>query len=97
MGVRGETLAGPAHLVAEVVEVVFSEAALEEGTGVDAGRPVTLEEDLIASLAVGLSPEEVVEAHLHEGAAEAKVARWPPMPSERVLALVTMTAAFQRM
>ena len=50
-----------ADLLAELVEVVLGEAALEEGPGVDAGRGVALEVDGVAGLPVGLAPEEVVE------------------------------------
>src|SRR5690606_26021604 len=53
-------------LAAEVVEVVLGEPALEECPGVDAGRGVALEVDLVAVLAVVLAAEEVVEADLIE-------------------------------
>ena len=60
--------AGPARpdLLAEVVELLLGQAALEEGPGVDAGGGVALEVDLVAGLAVVLAPEEVVEADLVE-------------------------------
>ena len=62
--VAGQPVA--AHLVAEVVELLLGQAALDEGPGVDAGRRVALEEDLVAEAAVGLAAEEVVEADLVE-------------------------------
>jgi hypothetical protein len=80
-----------------VVELVLGEAALEEGPGVDAGGGVALEVDVVAGQAVVLAAEEVVEADLVERGDEAKVERWPPMPSACLLARTTMTAAFQRM
>ena len=65
MGVAGQALA--ADLEAEVVQLVLGQAALEEGPGIDAGGGVALEVDGVAGLAVGLAPEEVVEADLVEG------------------------------
>ena len=53
-------------LAPEPVEVLLGQAALEERAGVDAGRGVALEEDLVAGAAVGLAAEEVVEADLVE-------------------------------
>ncbi len=53
-------------LLAEVVELVLGEPALDEGAGVDAGRGVALEVDEVAEAAVGLAAEEVVEADLVE-------------------------------
>ena len=64
MGVAGQAVA--ADLVAEVVELALGQPALDEGPGVDAGRGVPLEEDLVAEAAVGLAAEEVVEADLVE-------------------------------
>ena len=52
------------RLAPEVVELVLAEPPLEERAGVDAGRRVALEEDLVAGLAVVLAAEEVVEADL---------------------------------
>jgi len=52
------------RLLAEVVEVLLRQAPLQEGPGVDAGRSVALEEDLVARAAVVLAAEEVVETHL---------------------------------
>ena len=64
VGVAREPLAR--DLLAEVVELVLGEAALDEGAGVDAGGAVALEVDEVPEAAVGLPPEEVVEAHLVE-------------------------------
>ena len=62
MGVAGQA---PARdLLAEVVELVLGEPALDEGAGVDAGGAVALEVDEVPEAAVGLAPEEVVEADL---------------------------------
>ena len=47
-----------------MVEVVLGQAALEERAGVDAGRGVALEVDVVAGVAVVLAAEEVVEADL---------------------------------
>jgi hypothetical protein len=68
MGVAGQPLApvvGRAALLAEQVELLLGQPALEVRAGVDAGRGMTLEEDLVAE-AVGLAAEEVVEADLVE-------------------------------
>jgi hypothetical protein len=54
-------------LAAEVVELLLGEPSLEVGAGVDAGRRVALEVDVVAGQAVVLAAEEVVEAHLVEG------------------------------
>src|SRR5206468_2595922 len=65
VGIRAQ--AGPGHyFLAEVVELVLAEAALQEGTGVDARRGVTLEEDLVAPAVRVLAAEEVVEADFVE-------------------------------
>jgi hypothetical protein len=58
-------LAGQLHAV--VVELLLAQAPLDEGLGVDPGRGVALEEDLVAGGPVRLAPEEVVEAHAVEG------------------------------
>lgn len=85
-----------AGLLAEVVELLLGDPAVEEGAGVDAGGGVALEEDLVAAVALVLAPEEVVEAHVVEGggggegrdvAADTDAGSW---------ARETMTAAFQR-
>ena len=54
------------QLLAEPVELVLGQAALEERAGVDAGGGVALEVDLVAAAGVVLAAEEVVEAHLGE-------------------------------
>jgi hypothetical protein len=54
------------ELLAEAVELVLGESALEERPGVDAGGGMALEEDLVAGLAVLLAAKEVVEADLVE-------------------------------
>ena len=51
-------------LAAEVVELRFTETALDERACVNTWRGVSLEEDLIAGRAVVLPAEEVVEADL---------------------------------
>ena len=51
-------------LLAEAVELVLGQPALEEGAGVDAGGGVALDEDLVAAAGVVLAAEEVVEADL---------------------------------
>ncbi len=86
------------QLLAEPVELLLGQPALEERAGVDARRRVALEEHLVAGLAVVLAAEEVVEAHLVQAggrgvggdvAAHAQAAAG--------CARETMTAAFQRM
>ena len=62
--IRRQARVRPADLTTEVVEVVLGQAALEERTGVHAGRGVALEVDVIAGGAVVLAAEEVVEADL---------------------------------
>ena len=54
-------------LLAEAVEPVLADPALEEGAGVHAGGGVPLEEDLVTAAGVVLAAEEVVEADLVEG------------------------------
>ncbi len=54
------------HLLAERVELVLGQPALEERAGVDAGRAVALEVDVVAAAGVVLAAEEVVEADLVE-------------------------------
>jgi hypothetical protein len=63
--VGGEALARH-DLAAEVIELRFREAALEEGAGVDAGCAVALVVDLVAHALGILAAEEVVEADLVE-------------------------------
>ena len=43
---------GRQRLAPEVVELLLGEAPLQEGAGVDAGRRVALEEDLVAGGAI---------------------------------------------
>ena len=57
-------------LLAEPVELLLGEPALEERAGVDAGGAVALDEDLVAAAGVVLAAEEVVEADLVEADAE---------------------------
>lgn len=66
MRVGRQALDPVGQLLAERVELGRVEAALKEGTGVDARGRVALDEDLIARLPVVLAAEEVVEAHLVE-------------------------------
>ena len=54
------------ELLAEAVEPVLRQPALEVGAGVDAGGGVALDEDLVAAARVVLAAEEVVEADLVE-------------------------------
>ena len=51
-------------LLAEAVEALCGDAALEVGAGIHAGGGVALEEDLVAAAGVVLATEEVVHAHL---------------------------------
>ena len=53
-------------LLAERVELLLAEPVQHERAGVDAGRGVPLEEDLVAAVALVLATEEVVEAHVVE-------------------------------
>ena len=55
-----------ADLLAELVEVVLGEPALEEGAGVDARGGVTLDVDGVAGEAAVLAAEEVVEPDVVE-------------------------------
>ena len=96
MRVRRQAAAGVRELLAEPVELVLGEPALEEGAGVDAGGGVALEVDLVAAAGVVLAAEEVVEADLVQRrgrgvggdvAADADAGR---------CARCTMIAAFQR-
>lgn len=65
--VAGEAVGGLRLLLAEGVELLLGEPVQQERAGVDAGGGVTLEEDLVAGLALGvLAPEEVVEADVVE-------------------------------
>ena len=67
MGVRRQAGAlAVLDLLAEAVELLLAQAALEEGAGVDARRAVALDVDLVAATLVVLAAEEVVEADLVE-------------------------------
>ena len=50
-------------LLAEAVEVLFAQSALEEGAGIHTWGSMALEEDLVTATGVILAAEEVVEAH----------------------------------
>ena len=52
------------QLAAKVVELVLVESVFEEGPRVDARRSVTLEIDVVPSLAVVLATKEVIEGQL---------------------------------
>ena len=70
VGVGGQApaaglLSGQLHAV--VVELLLAQAALDEGSGIDPGRGMALEEDLVTGRPARLAPEEVVEAHAVEG------------------------------
>ena len=58
--------AGRIHFVAEVLELIFGDAAFEVGPRVDAGRGVALDEEKVAFVAAVPVAEEVVEPHLVE-------------------------------
>ena len=64
--VRRQAAARPGvrELLAEAVEVLGAQAALEEGAGVDAGGGVALDVDVVAAAGVVLAAEEPVEADL---------------------------------
>ena len=62
--VGGQAAARVRLLLAESVELVLAEPALEEGAGVHAGGGVALVEDLVAAAGVVLAAEEVVVADL---------------------------------
>ncbi|MCY1396850.1 hypothetical protein D9M71_118350 [compost metagenome] len=66
-GVRigGQALA--VHFLAEVVQLLFADAAFEEGAGVDAGGDRPLDEDQVAAMLLGGRLEEVVEANIVKG------------------------------
>ena len=62
--VARQAAAVAADLLAEVVEVVGGQAALDERPRVDAGGGVALDVDVVAGVAVVLAAEEVVEPDL---------------------------------
>src|SRR3546814_7783461 len=57
------------HFLAEVVHLLFADAAFHECTGVNAWRGVALEVDQVAALFVGRGLEEIVEADVVQGCA----------------------------
>ena len=61
MRIRRETIA--ARFLAEMLELVFAQAAFEEGARVDAGRGMTLHEHHVAGMLVRRRAPEMVEAH----------------------------------
>jgi hypothetical protein len=71
LGVRVAGNALAVHLLAEVDELVFSEAAFEEGTGIHAGGAVALDIEQVAAVLatrVGIvGVPEVVETHAKHG------------------------------
>src|SRR5690349_2702694 len=67
MRVRRQPAAGMAVLLAEAVELVGREPALQERAGVDPGGGVALDENLVAAAGMALAPEEVVEPDFVEG------------------------------
>ncbi len=77
MRVGGQAAAG-LDLVAEVIELILGQPALEEGAGVDARCGVALEEDLVAHAGSVLAAEEVVEADLVQ-----RRRRWRMSPGGR--------------
>ncbi|CAG7629134.1 hypothetical protein SBRY_20538 [Actinacidiphila bryophytorum] len=64
--VAGQPVGRLGLLLPEGVQLRLAEPVKQEGAGVDAGRGVALEEDLVAAPAVVLAAEEVVEAHVVE-------------------------------
>jgi len=72
-------------LAAELLEIGFVEATLEECACVDSGRCVALEVDVIASVAIVLTAEEVVEADLVQARRARKCAE---VAADSVLVLV---------
>ena len=66
MRIGRKSATGVAVLLAEAVKTVGGQPALEEGAGIDSGRRVALDVDLVAATGVGLAAEEVVETHLVE-------------------------------
>ncbi len=62
----------PCHLTAEVVQLALRQAAFEKGSGVDAGRGMTLIIDEIARLGFRRAAEEVVEPDVVKGGRRSK-------------------------
>ena len=65
MRVRRQAIA--IDFLAEVVHLIFADAAFHERAGVDARRGVALEEDQVAAVFIGRGLEEVVEANVIQG------------------------------
>lgn len=65
--VAGQAVGSLGLLLPEGVELRLGQPVQEERAGVDTGRGMALEEDLVAAVALVLAPEEVVEAHVVEG------------------------------
>ena len=72
LGVRIGRQALAVDFLAEVVELLFGQAAFEEGTTVDAGRGVTLEVDQVAAVAFVRGMPEVVHAGADHGGQRGK-------------------------
>ncbi len=67
---------------------------VEQGVTLAASYPGTPASEILAAVVAFAKEEDV---HLHaEWSVNEKVARWPPMPGEALLARRTMAAAFQR-
>ena len=65
--VRAEAATAASEFAAEVVEIVFAQAAFEKGAGIHPGCSVALEVHVVTWVAVVLAAKEVVEANLVEG------------------------------
>ncbi len=85
------------ELLPEAVELTLGQPALEEGTGIDPGRGVALEVDVVAAAGVVATAEEVVEADLVQGSARGVGRDVPADADPGRCARWTMIAAFQRM
>ncbi len=59
--IRGEAFA--VHFAAEVVQLIFGQAAFHIGARIHARRAVTLEVDQVARLAIFTATPEMVETH----------------------------------
>ena len=65
--VRIRRQAAAIDFLAELVQLLFAQAAFEEGARVHARRRVALKVHQIAAVLVGLAVEEMVEAHVIQG------------------------------
>ncbi len=83
VGIGGQPVA--VHLAAEIVQLLFRQAPLQKGAGVDTGRTVALKIDQIPQMAVIAPPEKVVEPHVIECGGGRERGDMPP---EGILALV---------